>query len=484
MALNIDIGRVAIDGSHYYIGTDTTYISKYNPANRSGRLTHIEIYAHTSMTGCEVATFHQSDTNVFVTRDTHYIGNVAAGAKRSFDVDLEVEAGDFIGIHFVTGQIELDGGISCGNWFLNGDYIPQENPVTFVVSGTTYAMMLYGSGTIVAPTVTTQAVTGIGGYTAIGNGNITDTGGVNATKRGICWNTTGNPTISDNKSEQTGSFGTGAFTRSITGLSPNVKYYVKAYAYNEAGHAYGNEVNFTTSKVKPTVTVQAPTNVLTTAVTANGNITVLGGENSTHRGFKYGLTQDDTWDAHDEGSYGVGAYTKSITENLQANTTYWIRAYATNSVGTSYSAWISFQTAASGIIPAGTLINVCSDYLGFTYKLQRSETDDGETYTGYFTINTDLAEKKGLNIYKRILDLHLYFRCEASGTAEIYTKRDSEAEFQYLGSVGLTDVTEPTIIIKHLAIDVRAKDYDFKVSFGNACRFLGVVFEFIPGGER
>jgi len=102
---------------------------------------------------------------------------------------------------------------------------------------------------VVIPTVTTQAVTDIDEITATGNGNITDTGEENCTKRGVCWNTTGSPTITDSKSEETGSFGTGAFTRSMTGLDPGVLYYVKAYAYNSAGYGYGSEVEFTTQSV-------------------------------------------------------------------------------------------------------------------------------------------------------------------------------------------------------------------------------------------
>ena len=96
----------------------------------------------------------------------------------------------------------------------------------------------------VAPTVTTQAVYDILKTTATGPGRITSTGGVNCSKRGICWNTTGNPTVADDKSEETDSFGTGAFTRPMTGLTPGQHYYVKAYAYNLAGYGYGDQVEF------------------------------------------------------------------------------------------------------------------------------------------------------------------------------------------------------------------------------------------------
>jgi len=335
----------------------------------------------------------------------------------------------------------------------------------------------------VVPTVTTQAVTDILSTTATGNGNITALGGENATRRGFCYmvGDSGDPTIADSVAYDDGSFGTGAYTKGLTGLSPGTTYRVRAYAVNSAGVGYGTTVQFTTDKVAPTVTVQAPTDVMPTTATANGNITALGGENATHRGFKYGLTKTDTWDAHDEGSFGAGAYTKALTD-LSPNTTYWIQAYATNSIGTSYGAWVEFQTAAQGTIPTGTRIFMCSDYSGYTYKLMRSETDDGEAYTAYFVISTDLSNKQALAYFKRILDLHLYFKSEDSGTAEIEVKRDNEAEWQEVGSVALTGTAE--IIVKHLACRIFAKHFLFKISAANQFRFLGCLFQFLPGGMR
>lgn len=324
--------------------------------------------------------------------------------------------------------------------------------------------------------LTTQAVTEIGSITAKGNGTITDLHGENATKRGFCWSTSEAPTVADSTVEESGSFGTGAFNLIMTGLSPGVLYYVRAYAYNSAGYAYGTQVDFTTDKVAPTVTTQSPTDILPTTVTANGNITALGGENATVRGFKYGLTKTDTWDAHDDGSYGVGEYTKGLT-GLVANTIYWIRAYATNSIGTSYGAWVEFQTAASGTIPTGTDLFICADLSGYSYQLMKAETDDGEEYTAYFVISTDLTNKQGLAFYKRILDLHLYFMSESEGTATIYVKRDNEAEWQTVGTVSLTGSAD--IIVPHLAPDLRAKVFLFKISAKNFFRFLGVLIEYL-----
>ena len=336
---------------------------------------------------------------------------------------------------------------------------------------------------VVAPTVTTQAVTDILSTTATGNGNITAIGGENATRRGFCYmeGDSGDPDTADSVVYDDGDFGTGAYTKGLTELSPGTTYRVRAYAVNSAGTGYGTTVQFTTDKVAPTVTTQDPTNILPTTATGNGNITALGGENATTRGFKYGLTKTDTWNAHDDGSFGAGAYTKGLVD-LTANTTYWIQAYATNSIGTSYGAWVEFQTAASGTIPTGTKINICSDYSGYTYKLQRSETDDGEAYTAYFVISIDLSNKQALAFYKRILDLHLYFKSEDSGTTEVYVKRDNEADWQEVGSVDLTGTAE--IIVCDLHPRIYAKHFLFKVSAANAFRFLGCLFEFLPGGMR
>jgi len=78
--------------------------------------------------------------------------------------------------------------------------------------------------------------------TAVSGGNITDNGGATITARGICWATTPSPTINDNFTSN--GTGTGSFTSHLTGLTPNTRYYVRAYATNVVGTAYGNEVTF------------------------------------------------------------------------------------------------------------------------------------------------------------------------------------------------------------------------------------------------
>ena len=122
-------------------------------------------------------------------------------------------------------------------------------------SGTLYAVVTrqqyqpwFGTIEVVtpamAPTVTTTAISNIDKTTATGGGNVTADGGASVTARGICWSTSQNPTISG--SHTTDGTGTGNFTSAMTGLTANTTYYVRAYATNSVGTAYGEEVSFTT----------------------------------------------------------------------------------------------------------------------------------------------------------------------------------------------------------------------------------------------
>ncbi|MCR4825622.1 MAG: C10 family peptidase, partial [Bacteroidales bacterium] len=94
------------------------------------------------------------------------------------------------------------------------------------------------------PTVTTNSISDITKNSAICGGNVTADGGASVTARGVCWSTSQSPTISD--SHTSDGTGTGTFTSTITGLGSGLTYYVRAYATNSAGTAYGNVVSFTT----------------------------------------------------------------------------------------------------------------------------------------------------------------------------------------------------------------------------------------------
>jgi gliding motility-associated-like protein len=94
------------------------------------------------------------------------------------------------------------------------------------------------------PTVITTAATDITLISATSGGVVTDNGGQSVTAYGVCWNTSGTPTISDNKT--TDGSGTESYTSSLTGLTEGTTYYIRAYATNSVGTAYGSQVSMTT----------------------------------------------------------------------------------------------------------------------------------------------------------------------------------------------------------------------------------------------
>lgn len=98
------------------------------------------------------------------------------------------------------------------------------------------------------PVLTTNGITGITATTAISGGNVTSDGGASVTARGIVWSTNANPTITSNMGMTNNGNGTGSFVSNLTGLTANTPYYVKAYATNSVGTAYGNQLNFTTGQ--------------------------------------------------------------------------------------------------------------------------------------------------------------------------------------------------------------------------------------------
>ena len=202
---------------------------------------------------------------------------------------------------------------------------------------------------VVIPTLTTASVTDITINSATTGGSITKDGGAAVTARGVCWGTTANPVISG--SHTSDSKGTGSFTSSLTDLTPNTDYHVRAYATNKAGTAYGADVTFTTTAiVVPTLTTTAVTGMTLITAASGGNVTADGGGAVTARGVCWATTANPVIGATNTTTDGTGTgiFTSAIT-GLLPGTGYHVRAYATNSAGTAYGADVPFTTLAVGL---------------------------------------------------------------------------------------------------------------------------------------
>jgi hypothetical protein len=205
------------------------------------------------------------------------------------------------------------------------------------------------------PTITTTLATSITATTAASGGNISSDGGATVTARGVCWSTTAGPDITGNHT--TNGTGTGIFTSAITGLTASTVYYVRAYATNSEGTAYGNEISFTTttnSTALATLTTTPITAITTTTASGGGNITADGGAPITARGVCWSTTTNPVvTGSHTTDGTGMGIFNSAITA-LAAGTIYYVRAYATNSAGTAYGNEVSFTTTAITGLPVIT----------------------------------------------------------------------------------------------------------------------------------
>ena len=187
----------------------------------------------------------------------------------------------------------------------------------------------------VLPTVATDVVTGILQNSAVCGGTVTNNGRSAIRRRGICWSTSPQPTTVNDHADA-GS-GNGHFTVALNNLLEGQTYYVRAYAVNSVGVAYGPEVSFVTLTGKPSVTTSPVSDITQHTVTCGGNVTSDNGHVVTERGICYSTTSNPPTvsDQRVTSGSGTGSFVATIS-NLQSGTQYYLRAYATNSEGTGY----------------------------------------------------------------------------------------------------------------------------------------------------
>ena len=231
------------------------------------------------------------------------------------------------------------------------------------------------------PTLTTADVTDITATTAVGGGNITDDGGDAITARGVVWSTTSGPTVDSNEGQTEDGTGTGTFTSDLTGLTANTTYYVKAYATNSQGTAYGEEKSFTTPEAPVELTTSDITEIDAHVAVGGGTITDFGGADVL-------LAVGLVWSTNPQPDV-VSNYTEiyqdpgfSTTDDnpftipiffLQPQTTYYVRAFAVNSNGTYYGDEKSF-TSTAFTVQTGTFTD---DRDGKVYNIV---TRNGQTW--------------------------------------------------------------------------------------------------------
>jgi uncharacterized protein (TIGR02145 family) len=184
------------------------------------------------------------------------------------------------------------------------------------------------------PIIITSGVTEFTTTSARVGGNITDNGGFEVTQRGIFWGTEPDPRLTGTKMV-IGS-GNGNFSQTLTGLSQAFTYYVVAFATNIKGTVYGKEIIFSTQPGLPVVVTATVTDIKAYSLKAGGNISSSGGSDITERGIYWGLSpQPQTTGTKLKIGSGTGNFIDSLMK-LNPGTKYYVKAYATNSMGTSF----------------------------------------------------------------------------------------------------------------------------------------------------
>ena len=273
-----------------------------------------------------------------------------------------------------------------------------------------------------APKINTGSVSNITASASKVSGEITDIGSSEIYSYGHCWSLSPLPTIANDKTNLGSSNSSGIYTSSLSGLSANTTYYIRAYASNIYGTSYGNQVTLKTAPLlnAPKINTGSVSNITASASKVSGEITDIGSSEIYSYGHCWSLSPLPTI-ANDKTNLGSsnssGIYTSSLS-GLSANTTYYIRAYASNIYGTSYGNQVTLKTApllyeyinceslseftvyVDKISPSsGSSWIIGSGYIGSGFKTT------GSNYGGYIEFSRNFTKNVKLRFWALNIDL-------------------------------------------------------------------------------
>jgi uncharacterized protein (TIGR02145 family) len=190
--------------------------------------------------------------------------------------------------------------------------------------------------------VVTLPITEISLSSATGAAQVTFDKGVIVSERGLCWSTLPIPTINDGKI--TAGQGEGSFTSVLSPLTSSTTYFVRAYAISNNITYYGSIISFKTRQIALNVTTLTINEVTQTTAKCGGIASCTISSSITARGVCWSTSENPTInDSKTNDGVGDGSFSSYVT-NLAGNTTYYLRAYATNSEGTTYGSTMTFKT--------------------------------------------------------------------------------------------------------------------------------------------
>jgi uncharacterized protein (TIGR02145 family) len=295
-------------------------------------------------------------------------------------------------------------------------------------SGTFYGSTYTLSIPATLPTVTTSPATNITYNSATSGGNVTNDGGSAITARGVCWCTCSAPTINDNHT--TDGSGLGSFVSQLNNLGSNYDIYVRAYATNSQGTSYGETIYFITPPAVPAVITNTVTQITSSTAISGG---VVEGFSISARGVCWSTSPNPTiaLSTKTVNGSGIGFFNSTIT-GLTPSTTYFIRAYGTNSSGTAYGNEFSFTTQSIPSFPTGTIF--CNNVI--TGVIDVTNPTTGKTWmdrnlgaSQVATSSTDALAYGDLYQWGRRADGH---QCRNSNTTTMLSSSDQPSNSNFI----------------------------------------------------
>ena len=212
---------------------------------------------------------------------------------------------------------------------------------------------------ITAPGLYSTNVSGVTINSAVLTATIYSAGNGTISRKGFCWSTETSQPDMDKNTHQDIEGNVTALNHTLTGLTPGKTYYVRAYAVNEAGVTYNSHAQFTTDAVnKPTFGNISVTDVAITTAKVTARISSNGNQEITRKGFYWSSTNHEPGENDQvKAIEGTGDQMVLNMSDLKSSTTYYVRAFATNSQGTTLSNITSFTTAIDPVPGDGDMGN-------------------------------------------------------------------------------------------------------------------------------